>query len=135
MTITKYPQTFFLLELFSETIIFNRHFVPLTKCQSLQFWLQTQKMLTADWPQDQMCNDSWKWTVYFISWQQICWSVMLMHHSLHLEQIIIVGCFPYLNVTFTSGNMKQKIYRNKPCTLEANNKRVKTEVKIKRRIQ
>jgi hypothetical protein len=38
-------------------------------------------------------------------------------------------------VIFISGNMKEKIYRNKPCTLEANNMMGKTEVKIKGRIQ
>jgi hypothetical protein len=40
-------------------------------------------------------------------------SVKLMHDSMHLQQIIATGCFPYMNVIFISGNMEQKIYRNK----------------------
>jgi hypothetical protein len=41
-------QTFILQELFCETLTFNRHFVHLTKCHSLQLWIQTQKMLMTD---------------------------------------------------------------------------------------
>jgi len=31
----------------------------------------TQRMLTADWSQEQTCNNWWTWTV-LLSWQQCC---------------------------------------------------------------
>lgn len=78
------------------------------KCQSLQLWTQTQRMLIADSPKDHTHCDSWKWTVCTsyhgggLATEFVYVNTCLIAYWMNNQHRTKAVMFPDLNVWFLS---------------------------------